>query len=967
MPRAWKWVITLVAGAGAFVLAWWVCARLLGIDNGAALGIAAVPGSLAPLPLAWWAGRERVDAAAPPPAATPAPGQIAVGPVPREPQHFQRREQVDELTRLAESGTPAVVCAVTGQRGVGKTQLVGAYARQRIGDGWLVAWIPSETADAVATGLGELADALDLRREGDDDATVLARVRSHLHTRRDPALLVFDNVTDPEHVTPHLPATGGTQIVLTSATHAVDRLGTRVPVDLFSPDTAALFLIDATGIRDEAGARALADKLGHLPLALAQAAARIARPPRSGRYGAYLRRLENVSLEQALAARPGDPYPLGAAKAILLAVEPFLTSRTAAELAVLDLLSVLSPDGVSRDLLDTDDDLLHTLFEASLIEFAGSTGDAVVVIHRLTQRVLRERVNHDLPSVVDHAARLLDEATFPVREAWQRREQGDELIRHIDALWQHTDADRAPASVTRQVLALRRWAVWQLIEAVALDRAVHLAEVVHADHRRLCDDDDPGLLSALHDLATASQRVGRLAEAIELYEQTLTTARRLFGDDDPNPLILSTRLAGAYRDAGRLAEATTLLEQSLPELRRVLGDDDLNARTSASHLAAVYQSAGRLAEAIELFEQCHTTARQLLGDEDPFTLNTADSLAVAYHDARQVDKAIQLLEPTLASSRRQLGDNHPATLRAASNLAGSYGAAGRLDEAIQLDERTLGDQRRQFGDDDLDAFFTASDLANNYRMAGRFDESIRLFEQTLADRRRVLGDDNPETLSTSAMLADALRDAGQMDAAIRVFEQTLADRRRVLGDGHPDTIMTAGGLAMAYGDTSRSDEAIALYERTLTDSRRTLGEEHHITRGLATTLANSYRAAGRPDQAIPLHEEVFVVGRRVLGDTHPLTVTAAGNLATAYYEVGRPDVAIPYLERAFVEFTDLHGDDHLSTLTFAYNLACAYREVGRRDDAVKAYLRTGAIALRVLGPDHPLTQAVRDAFLLVDE
>ncbi|MDQ3789099.1 MAG: ATP-binding protein, partial [Actinomycetota bacterium] len=283
--------------------------------------------------------------------------QVVVGPVPREPQHFQHRAQVDELARLADSGTPAVVCAITGQRGVGKTQLVGSYARQRIRDGWLVAWIPAETADAVVTGLGELADALDLRREGDDDATVLARVRSLLQTRREPALLVFDNVTDPGHVTPHLPATGGTQIVLTSAAHAVERLGTRVPVDLFSQETAARFLFATTGIRDEDGARALAAKLGYLPLALAQAAARIARPPRTGDYGTYLRWLDDVSLEQALTARSGDPYPLGAAEAILLAVEPFLAPEMTAELAVLDLLSVLSPDGVSRALLGTDDDV----------------------------------------------------------------------------------------------------------------------------------------------------------------------------------------------------------------------------------------------------------------------------------------------------------------------------------------------------------------------------------------------------------------------------------------------------------------------------------------------------------------------------------------------------------------------------------------------------------------------------------
>ncbi|MBB4909528.1 tetratricopeptide repeat protein [Actinophytocola algeriensis] len=884
-----------------------------------------------------------------------ADGQVVVGPVPREPQHFQRREQVGELARLAGAGAPAVVCAVTGQRGVGKTQLVGAYARQRIRDGWLTAWIPGETADAVAAGLGELADALGLRREGEDDATVLVRVRNLLQTRRDPALLVFDNVTDPEHVTPYLPATGSTQIVLTSASHAVERLGTRVPVDLFSPDTATRFLSGSTGIQDEAGARELAAKLGHLPLALAQAAARIARPPRAGDYGTYLRLLEDVSLEQALTARSGDPYPLGAAEAVLLAVEPFLAQETAAELAVLDLLGVLSPDGVSRALLDVDDDLLNRLFEASLIEFAGGPGDAVVVMHRLTQRVLRERANHDLPSVVARAAHLLNEATFASQEAWQRRDQGDELVRHIDALWEH----RSPP-VIQEVLVLRRWAVRQLDHAMAADRAVRLAEEVHADHRRLCDDDDPGRLGALLALATTCQRTGRLDDAIQLHEQGLAATRRFLGDEDPNVLIAAGNLSSAYREAGRLDEAITLLERTLPAARRMLGDDHETTQNTTGQLAAAYQRAGRVADAIRLFQQVFTSARRMLGDDDLFTLDAADSLACAHHAAHEPDTAIEHLEPVLAAGRRRHGDNHPFTLRAASNLAGMYGAAGRLDEAIPLYERILGDQRRLFGDHDLDAFFTANSLVDTYRTAGRLEEATRLAEQNLADRRQVLGDNHPDTLDSAAMLAHVHLEAGRHDEAIRLYEQTLATRRRVMGDDHPDTISAAASLGLAYHDAGRADDAMTQYERTLADSRRVHGEDHEVTRALTAALADWYRSAGRPDQEVPLRAQIFVTARRLRGDTHPDTVGAAGNLAVAYLEGGRPDLAIPYLERAFSESEKTHGGADARTLTLGHNLACAYRDAGRQDEATVLFRRTGIIAMRTLGKDNPLTQAARN-------
>lgn len=887
-------------------------------------------------------------------------GQIVVGPVPRQPRHFQPRQQVDELARLAEFGKLAVVCAVTGQRGIGKTQLVGSYARQRILDGWLTAWIPAETADAVVTGLSELADALNLRREGDDDATVLARVRNLLQTRRDPALLVFDNVTDAKHVMPYLPATGSTHIVLTSAVRAVEQLGTRVPVDLFSPDTATRFLLSATGIRDENGAHELAAKLGYLPLALAQAAARIARRPRTDDYDTYLRSLGNVSLEKALRARSGDPYPLGAAEAILLAVEAFLTPQAAAERAVLDLLSVLSPGGVSRGLLGTDDALLNTLFEASLVEFAGGAGDEMVVMHRLTQRVLRERANHDLPAVIDHASRLLDSASFSVQEMWQRREQGEELIRHIDALWEHTCAGDGPQSIVEQILTLRRWAVHQLTFAATADRAVHVAEDVHADHVRWYDGSGPEQMASLHDLARVYQRAGRFDGAIGLYEQALISARQIFGDDDPIPLTIAGNLASAYREAGQFDDAITLLEEMLPQVRRVLGDDHEVAWTSSGHLAAVYQRVGRVDDAILLFEQVLTATRRSVGDDHVRTLEAADGLACAYHAAHQLDKAIQVLEPALAAGRRQRADDHPDILRAASNLAGMYAAVGRLDEAIPLYERTLDDQRQTLGEDNLDAFFTAHSLADSYGMAQRLDDAIQLAEQTLAGRRRVLGDNHPDTLDSAARLADFYRDTGRIDEAIRLAARTLAEQRRILGDKDPQTIEIASILAMSYGAAERWDDAISLWERTMSDSRQVLGEDHELTRGLTAAFAACCRSAQRPDLEIPLRGQIFTTDRRVLGDTHPHTIASAANLAVTYYSVGWADRAIPYLERAFVESENQHGSGDPKTLAIAHHLACAYHDVGKRAEAVLLRRRTGIIARRSLGEGNPITQAALD-------
>ena len=288
----------------------------------------------------------------------------------RNTQFIGRHAELSALrTALLAGGVGGMTQAdLVGLGGVGKTQLAIEYchrwsagadaegADDGMGKYGFIAWLSAQTAESAVGDLRRLASDCGVQVADRPAAEVVDELKARLFRSTVPWLLVFDNVESPSSVAPFLPrgCSASRGHVLVTTRRAGTAQTAKVYVDCFSPDDSAAFLVRNTGAASCEGAAALAEHLGHLPLALAVAAAYMRRADVSCTQ--YLHRVQATRqvLEAAgdgcVEPASGAEYPLSVASSLSLSLDAIAKQSSQAR-AVLDSLSYLAPDAISKPLL----------------------------------------------------------------------------------------------------------------------------------------------------------------------------------------------------------------------------------------------------------------------------------------------------------------------------------------------------------------------------------------------------------------------------------------------------------------------------------------------------------------------------------------------------------------------------------------------------------------------------------------
>ena len=601
------------------------------------------------------------------------PTRIRFGSRPRVAAGFVKREGQDELFDAIFTRTePRTV--LTGMRGSGKTQLAAAVAARCEEECWpLVAWINAGSRKELIADLYELALRIGIDAPKDiPPETIIRRFLDQLHSA-DAAdrLVVFDNVENLDDLKGLTPKGSGVRVIITTTRHLDwDSLGwSPMAVGVFEREQSIALLCQRTGDAHRDVADQIAEALGDLPVAVAQAAT----TAKSGRYSlsSYLERLSNHPLESSISRLEGDDYPDAVGIALFMAYEQALEKlrnehpqQERIAISLLDTLSLLAASGLPthwliklHDNSDAVRDTLQFLKRSSILQ--ESIDDNKTIIHRLQGQVYRE--------------------TY-----LSNQEKFSEARTYVTTLLNEIDVDRL------ENFEQQRQETRNLVEQIGT--------VTSQDYSRPLFS-NPDFAALLATTLWNATDLGMPQLALTLAD-SVTRAGDTLGPDHPSTLASRNNLAGAYCDAGRLDEAITLYEQTLDDRTRTLGPHHPHTLLSRNNLAIAYQTAGRLDDAITLHEQNLKDRTRTLGPHHPDTLSSRNNLASAYQEAGRLDDAIPLHEQNLKDFENLLGPHHPHTLTARNNLADAYRAAGRIEDAEKLFETPSDSEDEQDSTDE---------------------------------------------------------------------------------------------------------------------------------------------------------------------------------------------------------------------------------------------------------------------------
>ncbi|KAJ7633632.1 hypothetical protein DFH06DRAFT_1101081 [Mycena polygramma] len=299
----------------------------------------------------------------------------------------------------------------------------------------------------------------------------------------------------------------------------------------------------------------------------------------------------------------------------------------------------------------------------------------------------------------------------------------------------------------------------------------------------------------------------RRPEVIDLRKLAYNKRKETLGVDHSDTLAAIHNLATAYNKLDQPKRAEELLVVLVEKYRRFLTEDHLNTVRVMAELAVAHDKLGQSHKAKELHGLVLKKYTAMLGEDHPTTLRAMGNLAFSHENIGESTRAAELQALVLEKRRRVLGEGHPATLHTMGGLAWSYQTLGHLKKALELQVVVLEKRRDAHGEDHPEIPLAMANLARTRYKLGEFTKARELQVAVLDKQIKIFGPDNLNTLWTMVSLAKTYQALSQWGKAKELQVAVIEKLQNSIGEDHPHTLFVMEDLALTYqnlGDVEKS-------------------------------------------------------------------------------------------------------------------------------------------------------------------
>lgn len=596
------------------------------------------------------------------------------------------------------------VLAIHGLSGTGKTQILVEYAYRSSAQYDLVWWIRSESPITILSDYFDLAKKLDLDIfDVEEPKKRIEIIRRWLETNGN-WLLIFDNVKRPEEITDFIPNSATGVVLISSIYPQWGELCKDTLIPAFCREESLEYISKRTKQNCIGESEVLAESLGDLPLALAQACAYIeAKGLQISEYNSLYLKYQTTLLDKS---KTRD-YPLSLVKTLEISYQEIASqSKVASDL--LSLICFFAPNNIHLSLLKGDpeviqeplrsvlddelllDDTLETLLNYSLIERNG----AYISIHRLVQLVLRNRLEEALKKQMCAIALkiLSDKCRFDFSDFnnWPK----------VLPLLPHALTTIEIAESLTLDGGLRGFLLNQLglyfnsigdydAAAKAFKRSLESFSTDLDQEHLICVRVFTNYVLALRNLKDPVQ----LGEYVDELDKSLKILIRTFGPNSPAISPAYTALGLIFKDIGggkNLTKAQKLFFNAYAINRDNVEEKPLWVSTDLSNLATVLQEIGgtdNLIMARLSLEEALDIDRKYLGSDHPVYAVHLNNYALILQDLGRIQGQRSLSESANKNFHEayrilldKYGDQHPETRKVSENLRNSDKFLLKIDQ-----------------------------------------------------------------------------------------------------------------------------------------------------------------------------------------------------------------------------------------------------------------------------------------------